>query len=306
MTKSKSNPHIQSIKADAARVRYGYPTNLYDILKSELRKTELLKQHLVEKDELINKKVSYTQELEKQLAQEQRQNQDLSKRCEQERVYSACLSQTMLRASQETSFLRNQVNEFRKANTALTEELHKRAATIRNLEKENHHFRDVLIEVSSRMRNARHDASTQTQEESAEDAHSQHPNNYEEPPAYSPQESLPLQNTVTATPRPACQPRRSILKTSSTNHIYFWNSELHPRVSSPDFKARVKRQIHLEQLALARKSYLVSTESLATIENTKQNSQSLDFTSRRRMHEEEEHSWLAKRAGKMMGMMRMA
>jgi hypothetical protein len=306
MTKSKSNPHIQSIKADAARVRYGYPTNLYDILKSELRKTELLKQHPVEKDELINKKVSHTQELEQQLAQEQRQNQDLRKRCDQERVYSACLSQTMLRASQETSFLRQQVIEFRKAKTALTEELHKRAAAIRNLEKENYHFRGVLIEVSSRTHNARHEASTQTQEESAEDARSQHPNNHEDPPAYSSQESLPLQNTVATTPRPACQPRRSILKTSSTNRIYFWNSELHPKVSSQDFKARVKRQIHLEQLALARKSYLVSTELPDTLENTEQNSRRLEFASRRRMHEEEEHSWFAKRAGKMMGMMRMA
>jgi hypothetical protein len=303
---TKSNPHIQSIKADAARFRYGYPSNLYDILKSEFRKTELLKKALIEKDELINNKISYTKELEQQLAEEQRQNQDLGKRCELERVYSVSLSQTMLRASQETSFVHRQINEFRKARTALTEELHKRGVTIRNLEKENHHFKDVLIEVSSRMHNARHEASTQTQDQSAEDAHSQHSNSNEEPPAYSSQESLPLQNTVAATSRPACQPRRSILKTSSTNHVYFWNSELQPTSSSPDFKERVKRQTYLEQLALVRKSYLVSADLPDTVDNTKQNSRRLDFASRRRMQEEEEHSWFAKRSERMMAMTSMA
>jgi hypothetical protein len=303
---TKSNPHIQSIKADAARFRYGYPSNLYDILKSEFRKTELLKKALIEKDELINNKVSYTKELEQQLAEEQRQNQDLGKRCELERVYSVSLSQTMLRASQETSFVHRQINEFRKAKTALTEELHKRGATIRNLEKENQYSRDVLIEVVSRMHSARHEASTQTQEESAEDARSQHSNSNEEPPAYSSQESLPLQNAVAATSRPECQPRRSILKTSSTNHVYFWNSELQPTSSSPDFKERVKRQIYLEQLALVRKSYLVSTELPDTIENTEQNSRRLGFASRRRMHEEEEHRWFAKRSERMMAMTSMA
>jgi hypothetical protein len=267
-------------------------------------------------------------ELNKML-KEELQKRNLRKRYEQERAYSGCLPQTLLRAHEGISPLHSQAIELEHSTTALTEELRKRATTIKILEEENRHLRAILNEIRSRIHSARNRASSQAQKQRAEDVPSQRPENHEQSPAYSSQGQPAIQNTPAVV---TVKPIRSILKTPSTSEsmseptnesaltafttfiflviswicsffkpaepreeVYFYQNQCFPKISSPDFKERVKRQIHYEQLALARKDALVSLKLPDPIEEPEQSTHSSNFATLKRAHEEEEHRWFAKK-----------
>lgn len=139
----------------------------------------------------------------------------------------------------------------------------------------------------------------QAEEKSAEDVRSQRQDSHQESVACPLRESLPSQTTLAASTIALIEPVRGILKTPSMNdsipvfirtrQVYFYKSERHPRVSSPDFKARVKRMVRYEQVALARRQYLMSLDLPDPIERPEQRSSG--FASLRRQHEEEERRW---------------
>lgn len=305
------------------RVYSGCPNKPPEALESELHMTKLLREGPVEKHGIINKALSYTLELEHLLSKEQRLKRNLRERYEQERAYSGCLSQTLLRAQEGISPLHKQATELEEFTAALTEELHNKTTTIKNLEEENRHLRAVLNEIRSRMHSARNGASSQAQKKRAEAVPSQRPDIHEQLPAYSFQEKSVFQNTPAVN-----KPMRSILKTPSTSEstnesaltalttfiflviswicsffrpaepreeVYFYQKQCSPKVSSPDFKERVKRQIYYEQLALARKDYLEISKLPDPIEESEQNTRSSNFATLKRAHEEEEHRWFAKK-----------
>jgi hypothetical protein len=290
------------IEADTSpRVYYGCPNKPPEGLESELNK--MLKEEL--------------------------QKRNLRKRYEQERAYPSCLSQTLLRAHEGISPLHSQVIELEYSTAALTEELHKRATIIKNLEEQNRHLKAVLSEIRSRIHSARNGASSLAQEKRAEDVPSQRQENHEQSPAYSSQGKPAIQNTPAVV---TVKPIRSILKTPSTSEpmsewtnesaltafttfiflviswicsffkpaepreeVYFYQNQCFPKISSPDFRERVKRQIHYEQLALARKDALVSLKLPDPIEEPEQSTHSSNFATLKRAHEEEEHRWFAKK-----------
>jgi hypothetical protein len=227
--------------------------NLQEAFEYELRKTELLEKVLDEKTELINTVMSYAHQLEQTLAKEQDRKRNLQERYERERVYSTCISQVLLRMSPD----HNPANGSEDHTTALTHQLLERNATIQYLERQNRNLRVILDDLETCMRNAmQKKPACQAEEKSAEDVRSQRQDSHQEPTACSCQESLPSRKILDASTLAIIEPARVILKTPSMNdstlvftrtrQVYFYKSECRPKVSSPDFAARVKRMVHYE------------------------------------------------------------
>ncbi|KAH0391713.1 hypothetical protein KCU89_g14222, partial [Aureobasidium melanogenum] len=140
-------PKDSNVKAGTSRcVHFGYPTNLHEAFESELHKTKLLKKVLSDKDKLINKRLTYTRELEHRLSKEQRQTQILRKRYEKERTHSYYLSQTLSKAHEGVTSLQAQTAGSELLKDALRKELHKRTATIKNLEEQNRQLIAILTQ----------------------------------------------------------------------------------------------------------------------------------------------------------------
>jgi hypothetical protein len=294
------------IRADTPqRVHSGYPNNLQEAYEYDLRKSELLEKVLAEKTEHIDTVRSYTHQRERMLAKEKRRKRNLQEKYERERAYSACISQALLR----TSPHHNPANGSEDHTTALTQQLLERTATIQYLERQNRNLRVILDDLETRMRNVRQKKpANQAEEKSVEDVRSQRQDSHQEPAACPCQESLPSRNILDTSTTAIIKPSRGILKTTSalmfseTRRVYFYRSECHPKVSSPDFKARVKRMIHYEQQALARRQYLVSIDLPDPIERPEQEVHSSNFASLRRQHEQEERRWFARKVEPMTSM----
>jgi hypothetical protein len=294
----ESSSHASNTSEDAqasdtnTRADTSQRNNLQEAFDYELRKTELLEKVLLEKTELINTVLSYSHQLEQTLAKEQCQKRNLQGRYERERAYSACISQALLR----TSPHHNPANGSEDHTIALTQQLLEKTATGRDLERQNRGLRAVLNDLETRMPDVRQKKpADKAEEKPVEDVRPQRQDSHQEPAACSCQESLPSRNILDALTLAMIKPSRGILKTPSalvfteTRRVYFYRSECHPKVSSSGFKARVKRMIHYEQQALARRQYLVSLDLPDSIERPEQRSSG--FASLRRQHEEEERRW---------------
>jgi DNA-binding ferritin-like protein len=329
----EASNHANNTSEDAqardtnTRVDTPLRNSLQDALEYEVRKTELLEKVLVEKTELTNTLLSYTHELEQRLVKERRQRRSLRENCEQARAYYTYLYQKLSERQEKISSLQDQVTECGNETNALRTQLHERAAAIEDLEEQNRHLKAKLDEVASRMHNVRQKASSCTQELSAKHVHSQHSDIREEYPVSSHRESRKVQEPLATVAPAPIKPVRGTFKTPSTNdsavielifavtfwirclfnlaeprEVYFHSHECHPKVSSPEFKARVKRMIYYEQLALARRQYLVSIDLPGPIERSDYETQSSRFATLRRQHEEEERRWFARKIEPMTSM----
>ncbi|KAG9668481.1 hypothetical protein KCU99_g7707, partial [Aureobasidium melanogenum] len=308
-------PKDSNVKAGTSRcVHFGYPTNLHEAFESELHKTKLLKKVLSDKDKLINKRLTYTRELEHRLSKEQRQTQILRKRYEKERTHSYYLSQTLSKAHEGVMSLQAQTAGSELLKDALRKELHKRTATIKNLEEQNRQLIAILTQNLARMCESGDETSHQVLEKCVEDVSFKSPDSYEESPTQVAQVIPTLRNIPTTIPSTTPKPVRSILKRSSTDEptvatstatwlrsgikaadtrvVYFHKDECHPKPSSPEFRERVRRQLNLEQMALARQ-YLVSLDLPDAVEESEQDAQSSTFETRKRKQEKEEQQAFA-------------
>ncbi|KAG9735901.1 hypothetical protein KCU73_g10393, partial [Aureobasidium melanogenum] len=323
-------PKDSNVKAGTSRcVHFGYPTNLHEAFESELHKTKLLKKVLSDKDKLINKRLTYTRELEHRLSKEQRQTQILRKRYEKERTHSYYLSQTLSKAHEGVMSLQAQTAGSELLKDALRKELHKRTATIKNLEEQNRQLIAILTQNLARMCESGDETSHQVLEKCVEDVSSESSDNYEESPTQVAQVIPTLRNIPATIPSTTPKPVRSILKRSSTDEptlttlatsaatwmrsgikaadtrvVYFHKDECHPKPSSPEFRERVRRQLNLEQMALARQ-YLVSLELPNAVEESEQDAQSSTFETRKRKQEKEEQQAFAQSPMQRLKMVRV-
>lgn len=319
-----------SLKAGASkRVHFGYPTALHEAFEGELHKVKLLKKTLAEKDRLIDKQLTYIQELEHRLLEEQCQTRILHNRYENELTHSCYLSQTLSKTHEGALSLQNQADESEVLKFALREELHKRTATIKNLEEQNRTLIAALTEITSRLCESEHETSHQIPGKPAEGVSCESLDSHEKPSTQLSQVSTMFQHTPAAITRTTAQPVRSILKRSSTDDstlttlitsatawmrsyiqptntrgVYFHKDECHPKPSSPEFKKRVIRQLNLEQLALAR-NYLVSLQMPDTVERSEQEPQGPPFESRKRKQEKEEREMFSQSPVQRLKMVRM-
>ncbi|CAD0083207.1 unnamed protein product [Aureobasidium vineae] len=270
-------------------VHFGYPTEMYEALESELHKNKLLKKTLKDKDELINKRLTETRELEQRFAKEQRQHRILRRRHEQERMYNRCLTEKVTKAHLKVLSMQDQaIEEVKELKVAVAEELYKHTATIKDLEGQIRHYKAtltevhrihkasltemdrqhkaVLTEVASRLRESKHKSSNQAPERHMEASSSQPPNSRGEPSKCSYRGISTSQNTPAGSGLNTAKPIRSILKRpmsddpaiitiikrKCTREVYLLESDCYPKPSSPRFRECVEKQLNLEQLALAR------------------------------------------------------
>ncbi|KAH0345188.1 hypothetical protein KCU81_g4433, partial [Aureobasidium melanogenum] len=325
-----ASPKASDTKAGTSKcVHFGYPTDLYDAFQGEVHKIELLKKVLADKDKLINKRLTYTQELEIRLLKEQRQTSIMRKKYENERTHSYYLSQTLSKTHEEVLSLQAQTANSDLVRDALREELHKRTDTINNLEEQNRQLMAVLTESVSRLHERVQETSHQNSAECADEGTSQSLDSHEGSSTQVTQTLLKFQNTSASMPLTTTKPLRSILKRPTTDEpapttlitsaitwlrshiqptnihqVYFHKAECTPKPSSPEFRERVKRQLNLEQMALAR-NYLVSLKLPEATEDSEMNTQSSSFESRKRKQEMEEHRTFSKNPMQRLRMVRM-
>lgn len=319
-----ASPKASDTKAGTSKcVHFGYPTDLYDAFQSELHKIRLLKKVLADKDKLINKRLTYIQELEHRLLKEQRQTRIMRKKYENERTHSYYLSQTLSKTHEEVLSMQAKTCSSGLVRDALREELYKRTTTINNLEEQNRQLIAILTESMSRLHERVHESSHQISADCVEDVSPQNLDSHEESPTQATQALLKSQNTSASMPLTTKKPVRSILKRhttdepapttlitsattlitsaiiwvrsqiqpTNTHRAYFNKADCNPKPSSPEFRERVKRQLNLEQMALSR-NYLVSLALPNTTENSEQNIQSSSCESRKRKQEmEEQHEF---------------
>lgn len=309
-------------------VHSGYPADLHEAFKSELHKIKLLKKVLADKDKLINEQSTYTQELKHQLSEEQRQTRIMRDRYENERTHSHYLSQTISKAHEVALSLQNQAARSEMAEVASRGELHQRTVSIKKLEEQSRQLVAVLTQGTFRVNESGQGTSQQVLERCVEDVSSLSPDIHEEPTTQVFQENSTLQNTSAAMSA-TTKPLRSILKRSSTNdpalttlitsamtwvrsrvqptntrEVYFHKDECYPKPSSPGFRERVRLQLCLEQMALAR-HYLVSLEVPDGSEKSEHDDQSSTFELKKREQMKEEQHTLAQSSMQRLGMVRM-
>ncbi|KAG9672932.1 hypothetical protein KCU95_g16706, partial [Aureobasidium melanogenum] len=333
-----ASPKASDTKAGTSKcVHFGYPTDLYDAFQSEVHKIKLLKKVLADKDKLINKRLTYTQELETRLLKEQRQTRIMRKKYENERTHSYYLSQTLSKTHEEVLSLQAQTANSDLVRDALREELHKRTDAINNLEEQNRQLIAVLTESTSRLHERVQETSHQISAECAEEVISQSVDSCEGSPSTQVTLVNPtFQNTPAAPPSTTTKPVSSILKRpttdepapttlimsattlitsaitwmrshiqpTNTHQVYFHKDECDPKPSSPEFRERVKRQLNLEQMALAR-NYLVSLKLSGSTEDSEVNTQSSSFESRKRKQGIEEQHAFAQSPMQRLRMARM-
>ncbi|KAK6006711.1 hypothetical protein QM012_005719 [Aureobasidium pullulans] len=310
-------------------VHVDHSTELHEAFESELHKVKHLEKLLADKDQLINKRLTYIRELEHRLSKLKYQNQLLRRRYENELTHSCYLSQTLSHAHEGVLSLQNQAAQSEILEVALREELQKRMTTIQDLEEQNRQLVAILMQDMPRVRESEHTASHQIPEKCAEDVSSQNPDSHEESPTEVSQVNPTLENTPAATTSTTSKPIRSILKRSSTDEpalttlvtsattwlyshikpadtreVYFHKAECDPKPSSPEFRERVRKQLNLEQLALAR-HYLISLEFADRIEESEQGSQNSRFEFMRREQEGEERQMFAQSPKQRLKMARM-
>lgn len=324
-------PEDLNVKAGPSRrVHFDYPTNLHEAFKSELHKVKLLKKALTDKDKLINKRLTYIRELEHRLAREQRQTQVMRKRYENERTHSCYLSRTLSKAHEVELSLQNQAARSEDIEIALRGELHNRTATIKVLEEQNRRLVAALAKDMSRMREVAHESSHQIPEEFMEDVPSESSDSLAEPATQVSQVNSTLHSTPAIMPPTTAKSVRSILKRPSTDdpalttlitsattwirsrvqptdtrEVYFNKDECYPKPSSPEFRECVRKQLRLEQMALAR-NYLVGLEAPDAIERPQEDAQSSTSELKKgKQMKEEQHTFAQRSPIQQLRMVRM-
>ncbi|KAH0367319.1 hypothetical protein KCU65_g4795, partial [Aureobasidium melanogenum] len=316
-TSEDASPKVPDVKAGTSRcVHFGYPADLYDAFQSELHKTKLLKKVLADKDKLINKRLTYTQELETRLLKEQRQTRIMRKKYENERTHSYYLSQTLSKAHEGVLSLQAQTANSDIVRDALREESHKRTATINNLEEQNHQLTAILTQGISRLHERVRETSHDISQECVEEVSYPSLDSYAESSTQGSSLIPTSQNTPASMPLTTTKPVRSILKRPTTDEpalttlitsattwvrsqiqptnireVYFHKAECYPKPSSPEFRERVRRQLNVEQMALAR-NYLVNLQLPDAVEQSEHDAQDSTFESRKRKQQmEEQHAF---------------
>lgn len=329
-TSEDAPPEDLNVKADSSRcVQFGYSTDLHEAFRSELHKVKLLKTALTNKDKLINKRLTYIRELEYRLAREQHQTQVMRKRYEKERTLSHFLSQTLSKAHEVALSLQNRAARSEDLEVALREELHKRTAVISDLEEQNRQLVAALAKVMSRVREPAQESSHQISEKCMKDVRSQSLDSLAEPSDHVYQVNSTLHNTPSIMRPTTAKSVRSILKRPSTDdpalttlitsattwirsrvqptvtrEVYFNRAECYPKPSSPEFRERVRRQLCLEQMALAR-NYLIYLPGPEAVERSKDDAQSSTFELKKREQMREEQHIFAQSSMQRLRMMRV-
>ncbi|KAI5206230.1 hypothetical protein E4T38_03815 [Aureobasidium subglaciale] len=114
-----------------------HSARLQATLESEVHRAELLEQKLMVKEELLNKSLIHTRDLEHRLDQEQRQNCKLLDNYRKEYSRSLELAQRLNKKVEAAWFVQEQINEAGQIETTLVKELADTRADIEDLEEED-------------------------------------------------------------------------------------------------------------------------------------------------------------------------